>query len=66
MTASEYEQLRESYRRLRVAAERVLEAADYDTDGDDEPRIYASQLRALRRELTGEPQPNGMSWMSVS
>ena len=66
MTATEYEQLAEAYRRLRLAAERVVEAADYSADGDDEARVYRSQLQGLRRELTGEPQPQGISWMSVS
>ena len=62
---SDYEALRERYLRLRQAAERVIDAADYASDGEDEARVYASQLRDLRRELAGEPQPHGLSWMSV-
>ena len=62
---SEYQVLREKYLRLRHAAEKVIEAADYAAGGD-EPRVYASQLRDLEPELAGEPQPSGLSWMSVS
>ena len=65
-TNSEYDVLRERYLRLRQAAQRVLEAVDYALDGNDEPRVYASQLRDLERELRGEPQPQGLAWMSVS
>ena len=50
--SSEYEVVRERYLRLRHAAERVVDAASYQLDGADEAR--------------GEPQPNGMAWMSVS
>jgi hypothetical protein len=53
-TTSEYEVLRRKYLRLRKAAEKVVQAADYAAGGD-EPRVYASQLRDLKRELTGEP-----------
>jgi hypothetical protein len=63
---SEYEVLLDRYLRLRRAAERVLEAADYAVDGNDETRVYASQLRELERELEGEPQPHRLAWMSVS
>jgi hypothetical protein len=63
---SEYEALRERYLRLRQAAEKVIDAADYALDGDDEARVYATQLRDLERELRGEPQPHGLAWMSVS
>jgi hypothetical protein len=62
----EYESLRQAYVRLRLAAQKVVEAADYATGSGDEPRVYASQLGDLRRELEGEPQPHGLSWMSVS
>jgi hypothetical protein len=55
----EYESLRQAYVRLRLAAQKVVETGD-------EPRVYASQLGDLRRELDGEPQPHGLSWMSVS
>ena len=54
----EYESVRQAYDRLRLAAQKVVEAADYEAAGD-EPRVYASQLRDLERELTGEPQPQG-------
>jgi hypothetical protein len=57
------EVLRERYLRLRVTSQRVLDAAAYD--GED-ARVYVNQLRDLKRELAGKPQPNGMSWMSVS
>jgi hypothetical protein len=63
---SEYEVLRERYLRLRLAAERVLDAASYPIPEGHEPRVYASQLRDLERELKGEPQPHGLAWMSVS
>jgi hypothetical protein len=63
---SEYEVLRERYLRLRRAAERVLEAASYPISEGAEQRVYASQLRDLERELRGEPQPHGFTWMSVS
>jgi hypothetical protein len=59
--AERYEALRRRYLRLRAAAQRVVEAASYDEDA----RVYTSQLRELRRELAGEPQPHG-AWMSVS
>lgn len=62
----EYESLRRAYVRLRLAAQKVIEAANYATGSGDEPRVYASQLRDLEREVAGEPQPNGLSWMSVS
>jgi hypothetical protein len=53
-------------RRLRVAAERVVDAGKYPAADDEQSRAYASQLRGLERELRGEPQPSGLSWMSVS
>jgi len=62
----EYESLRRAYVRLRLAAQKVVEAADYATGSGDEPRVYASQLRDLEHELAGEPQPSGLSWMGVS
>jgi hypothetical protein len=62
---TDYEQLLHQYQRLHRAAQAVVDAADYASDGEDEARVYASQLRALRRELEGEPQPQGM-WMSAS
>ena len=66
MIATEYEQLAEAYRRLRLAAQRVVEATDYPTPDGEEGKVYRSQLRALERELSGEPQPHGAAWMSVS
>lgn len=66
MTADEkLAAIEERYRRLAAAARAVIDAADYASDDEDEARVYASQLRDLKRELDGEPQPNGM-WMSVS
>jgi hypothetical protein len=43
--AQELHELREAYR-LRLAAERVIEAAAYPVGDDDEARIYRGQLRA--------------------
>jgi hypothetical protein len=63
---TEYEELREAHRRLRAAAERVLEASSYPTADGEQSRVYASQLRALRRELEGIPQPSAFATMSVS
>jgi hypothetical protein len=65
-TATEYEQLQEAHRRLRVAAQRVIEAADYPPADGEQAKVYASQLRALRRELEGVPQPSAFATMSVS
>ena len=65
MTDERYEALRERYIRLRRVARRVVDAAQYPS-GDDESRVYASQLRELERELDGEPQPSAMAWMCVS
>jgi hypothetical protein len=62
---TEHEQLLQQYQRLQRAAQAVVDAADYATQGEDEARVYASQLRTLRRELKGTPQPHGM-WMSAS
>lgn len=61
-----YEALAVRYRRLRIAAQAVLDCVDYPTEGGDEPKVYRRQLAALRRELDGEPQPSAMAWMSVS
>jgi hypothetical protein len=58
-----YEALRQRYLRLRAAAQHAADAASYD--GED-ARVYAHQLRDLRRELADEPRRNGMTWMSVS
>ena len=60
-----YEALREQHMRLRKAAEAVIVAASYP-GSDEEPRVYASQLKDLARELRGEPRPRAMAWMSVS
>ena len=62
----ELEALREQHRRLRRAAQAVIDAASYPADGEHEARLYRSQLRGLERELRGIPQPSGMAWMSVS
>jgi hypothetical protein len=62
-TATEYEQLAERYRRLRVVCERLVEAADYPAGDDDESRVYRSQLRAVERELRGTPQPSKLMTM---
>ena len=47
-----YEALRGRHIRLRQAAQRVIDAAEYPS-GDDEQRAYASQLRDLEPELNG-------------
>jgi hypothetical protein len=65
-TATEYEQLREVHRRLRVAGQRVIDGAEAVGDAEHpkvglEPHI----LRALRRELQHEPHAS-TPWMSVS
>lgn len=61
---TDYEALAESYRRLRRAAQAVVDASRYPADGD-EGRVYESQLRDLARELRGDPQPtNRLTWMS--
>jgi hypothetical protein len=60
------EQLRESYRRLRSAAERVVEASKYPTAEGEEAKVYAHELKALERELRGEPAPSSLYFMSVS
>jgi hypothetical protein len=65
MTDESYEILRDQHRRLRPVAQAVVDASNYPT-GEGEARVYRSQLRALERELRGEPQPHGMAWMSVS
>ena len=59
---TECHSLLDRYTRLRKAAQAVVDAAGYDEDG----RVYRAQLRDLERELRGEPQPNGLKWMSVS
>jgi hypothetical protein len=51
---NDYEALQEQYRQLRLAAERVVEAAEYPTADGEEARIYASQLRDLKRELSAD------------
>jgi hypothetical protein len=58
--------LDERHRRLQRAAERVINAAE-PALGEDNPQhvVPSHVIRILRRELNGEPQPNGM-WMSVS
>jgi hypothetical protein len=56
--------LSDAYQRLRIAAQAVVDAASYDPGG--EGRVYEVQLADLQRELMGEPQPNGMAWMSIS
>lgn len=51
-----------AYGRLRAAARAVVDAADYPAE---DSRVYASQLRDLKRELEGVPQPtNKLTWMS--
>ena len=66
MTSEHDEALLERYRRLRVAAQRVVEEAEA-VGNNEQPMagIKPYLLRNLRRELSGEPQPSGM-WMSVS
>lgn len=67
VSESDYEALDESYRRLRRAARAVIDACCYEAGNGAEPRIYASQLRQLERELEGVPQPsNRLTWMSPS
>jgi hypothetical protein len=63
---NEHEALREAYLRLRAAAQAVVDAAAYTGDEETGARVYEGQLRGLRRELEFEPQPNGLTWMSVS
>jgi hypothetical protein len=60
--AQRYEVLRDRYLRLRAAAQQVIDAASYGEDA----RVHACQLRDLKRELAGEPQPHGLKFMSVS
>lgn len=60
-SADELAAIRESHRRLRIAAQAVVDAAAYDVDG----RVYRSQLKTLERELAAVPQPtNRLCWMS--
>jgi hypothetical protein len=63
--AAEHEALREAYLRLRAAAQAALDATNYPA-GEEQARVYRLQLRDLERELAGEPQPHGLTWMSVS
>jgi hypothetical protein len=56
--AERYEALRERYLRLRVAAQRVVDAAS--SDGED-ARVYVNQLCDLKRELAAKPQPHGLT-----
>jgi hypothetical protein len=58
--------LEERYRRLRAVAERVVNQAEaVGTREHPMAGVKPHLLRNLRRELDGEPQPNGL-WMSVS
>lgn len=57
---ADYFALLEQHRRLRLAAQRVVEAANYPTAEDEEPRLYRRQLADLERELAGEPQPTSI------
>ena len=56
--------LAERYRRLRIAAEAVVEGTR--AAGGDRPlcAVEPHHIRRLRRELEHRPQPSGM-WMSV-
>jgi hypothetical protein len=60
------EALREQHRRLRVAAQAVIDAAQYATAGEDEARVVRLPATGLKRELDGKPQPHGLAWMSVT
>lgn len=65
MPLDDYEALAESYRRLRRAAQDVIDACNYPAHGGQERRVYERQLQDLARELRGEPQPtNKLTWMS--
>ena len=65
VSENDYEALAESHRRLRRAARAVIDACSYEAGNGVEPRVYASQLRQLERELEGVPQPcNRLTWMS--
>ena len=64
---NDYEILRDHYLRLRAAAQAVVDATNYPAKEGEEATVYASQLRDLKRELAGEPQPQErMAWMSPS
>lgn len=54
--------------RLRLAAERVIEAAIDGGfhHGQDWATVPGHLLRDLKRELDGEPQPSGLKFMSMS
>ena len=58
--------LSERYGRLRRAAQQVIDGAEA-IGTPDHPlcAIEPHLILTLRRELAGEPQPNGM-WMSVT
>jgi hypothetical protein len=60
------EALQEQHRRLRIAAQRVIDQTEYPTPEGEQARVYESQLRDLRRELASEPRPNGLAWMTAS
>lgn len=63
-----YEALREQHRRLRAAAEAVVDVATAVGDREHPMAGIAPHvLRDLRRELAGEPQPHSkLTWMSVT
>lgn len=66
MNTAQQDVLLEKYDRVRCAAQQVVDGAK--SIGTPEHPLCAVEpglIRILRRELDGEPQPNGM-WMSVT
>jgi hypothetical protein len=58
--------LAEKHRRLRLAAEAVVEGTR--PAGGDRPlcAVEPALIRTLRRELQHRPQPQPLDWMSVT
>ena len=65
-TDEQLEALAQRHARLVKAAQAVIDAANYPANGEEEARVYKSQLRQLDRELRSQPQPHGLTFMSVS
>ncbi len=66
MNTDRCDALLEKYGRLRYAAEELV--ANCEAIGSSEHPMCAIEphlIKTLRRELAGEPQPNGM-WMSIT
>jgi hypothetical protein len=63
---SDYENLLERYRRLRIAAQAVIEEATaVGTPEHPMCGVPPHAIRRVRRELDGEPQPQ-LDWMSIT